>query len=201
MNPILASQTVVLAVFSAFTLLSSACSIDTRADAYRCGNDTDCSDGRTCQGGWCLAPPDAAPCPDVCTSCLADGTCVIVCSDTLACPAGVTCPAGRPCEVECMGDQSCAGGVDCTQATACDIDCGGISSCTGAMSCGSGACVVDCGGQNSCVGPVDCSQSCACDTDCSGTNACPGQIHECPASGNCENGGACRSNVGGCDMC
>jgi hypothetical protein len=33
----------------------------TRSDALVCAVDTDCEDGRACEGGFCVVAPDAAP--------------------------------------------------------------------------------------------------------------------------------------------
>ncbi len=36
-------------------LVTAACRVDTRSDKLRCSVQTDCSGGRTCQAGYCIA--------------------------------------------------------------------------------------------------------------------------------------------------
>jgi hypothetical protein len=200
----------------------AACNIDTRSEAYACTGTGDCSDGRTCENGWCVVPGgggdagsridgggnpadaagptiDAAYCPPECDSC-AGTVCTIRCQSGNSCGGQVHCPAGYSCVVECSGQGSCGGGVDCSEATECDVQCTKGSSCAGVITCGEGPCDVLCSGNFSCAGGIDCSASCACETDCSGANACD-LAPTCPAA-ECANGnGDCTTDGVTCDTC
>lgn len=191
----------------ACALLLAACQVDRRSDGYRCERTDDCTDGRTCEDGWCVGedPPDAAPfdaeapCPAACTACIA-GRCEIDCTQAGTCSDEVVCPAGLPCDVTCSGFGSCGGGVDCTAASSCTITCSANGSCDGPLACGDGACTVDCSADNTCGQGIDCDASCACDVGCAGTDSCATPA-SCPGPGQCDTGRGCTSGPGPCSAC
>jgi hypothetical protein len=194
-------------------LATAACAFEARSPAYVCADTDECSDGRVCEGGWCVrptgldgavAPHDGADangggCDPACTMCRGT-TCVIQCDAPGSCAAQIVCPAGQPCEVVCDGASSCAGGVDCTAATSCNLTCSGDGSC-GALACGTGPCDVECSGASSCDSGIVCTESCACRTDCSGLGACS-TAPTCPGPGTCTAGnGNCRIGPAPCNNC
>lgn len=196
-------------------LWGSACGITARSDDFRCAGTQDCSDGRSCVDGWCVAGQgdggagdganagadgaldDAAACPDVCDSCLR-ATCMISCEDGGSCQELVVCPPGMECLVRC-GQTSCAAGVDCSAADACDIRCDETGACSGPITCGPGRCDVACSGPGTCSGGIDCSDSCRCDTDCDGIGSCAIEP-SCPFA-SCVNGIECTDVGQACHAC
>jgi hypothetical protein len=199
-----------IAVLCAIALIGAGCQIDSRSDTFRCELPTDCTDGRTCVGGWCVGEdaidasvvdtiPDANLCPSECTECLGS-TCVIRCEGADSCGIGLVCPAGVPCLVVCSGDGSCGGGIDCSDATACEIDCTGPTSCGGAITCGTGPCDVGCTAADTCADGVACQDSCACDVLCGGAGSCATPA-QCAFTATCDTGAGCRSAPGACHSC
>ncbi|HUH01643.1 MAG TPA: hypothetical protein VML75_06585 [Kofleriaceae bacterium] len=206
----------------ASAVLLGGCSIEHKSGQFACTTEADCSAGRTCTGGFCVAvesdidannPADADPadpdgsmnadastdCPPTCTSCVTT-TCVINCGTANACPDAVVCPAGWSCKVECEGLGACAMAVDCSQATNCLIECTNTDTCQGPISCGPGRCRVECGGDNSCAAGIACQDSCQCDTFCDGLGACA-TAPTCPPPGQCTSGINCISGPGPCFTC
>ncbi|MCA9680101.1 MAG: hypothetical protein H6708_18565 [Kofleriaceae bacterium] len=204
-----------LVLAAALALAAVACTVTPRSDDFRCAGPADCTDGRQCVSGWCVATsaidggidsavggdamPDALDCPAACTRCV-DGTCEIECSGDGACATGVACPDGVPCHVVCSGSSSCAGAVDCAAATSCDIDCNGVDACGGDVTCGPGTCDIDCPAAGACAGALDCSDACECDTHCGGAGAC-GSTVSCPGPSSCRSGGQCTSAPNQCQRC
>jgi len=193
----------------ALAVVLAGCQVDRRSGGFRCERTDDCTDGRTCEDGWCVGddvpvdgPPgevDAAGCPAVCSSC-EGGTCTIDCGQAGVCSDVVVCPADMPCVVTCDGFDSCGGGVDCSAATRCTIACAATGTCEGPITCGAGACDVSCTGTSACGGGIDCDGACACDVDCGGTGACDLPA-SCPGPGACDTGDGCTSVGGPCDQC
>jgi len=197
----------------------SSCSINHRSGQYECNTSNDCDDGRTCNGGLCVAigvdaPPgdgglkkdaaiDAADaCPSQCTSCSAAGkVCTIDCAAGAVCTnAAVTCPAGWSCAVRCNTTNSCRSGVSCTGTLSCDVQCSGANSCR-AVTCGPGRCNVSCTGSNSCRGSimppgpgVTCGPSCGCDVTCNPANGACANTVVCNKL-QCDTGLGCSSTV------
>ena len=203
----------VLAVVAA-----SSCSINHRSGQYECNVTADCDDGRTCNGGLCVAigvdaPPgdggskkdagiDAGDvCPSQCTSCSTTSkTCTIDCAAGATCiNAIVTCPAGWNCAVRCNTQNSCRSGVMCQGTLSCDVQCSGNSACR-AVNCGAGPCKVSCTGTNSCRG-VNCGTSCACDVTCNPTNGSCADTVMCNKL-QCDTGLGCSSTqFPSCNSC
>lgn len=139
-------------------------------------------------------PPDPT-CPDECSHCESDGTCVIDCGDG-ECSHDVVCPGGRPCEVNCIGDQACETGiVDCTEATSCAITCIGQDACDSGVACAGETCTVLCDGGAACEDELVTCEADQCEITCSGSSAC--------AAGVCCSGETCSScsaaHGGNCD--
>ncbi len=199
----------VAAVLAAVT---TSCSINHRSDQYACTLNTDCTDGRVCDNGFCIvagsidAPkPTDAPkpggdtnnCPSQCTTCnLRQKTCTINCQ-TSNCTNTVTCPAGFKCDIQCNADNSCRNGINCQLAASCNIDCSGKQSCQN-VQCGPGPCDVGCIGAASCRG-VECNNSCACDVVCTGNQSC-GEGIQCTSLA-CRSGLGCTSVPAFCHSC
>jgi hypothetical protein len=192
---------------------AAACQIERRSDAYRCAVPSDCDDGRTCLGGWCVSgtdpvdgglpdgSADGGACPAPCTSCSGD-VCTVTCAELLSCGGPIVCPAGMSCQVECLGDRSCQGGVDCSAASACTVTCGASRACGGPIVCGDGPCSVGCVSDRTCSGGVDCTGSCRCDVACTGPMSCEGDgLFLCPTGGACDLGTGCTSTPAGCNTC
>ena len=185
-----------LAALGALAILS--CSVHRLSDSFRCDNNGDCADGRTCERGFCVE----RECPRECSSCNGSRTCVINCSANRPC-GDVQCPPGFECSVRCNNAGAC-GDIDCAQADGCEVDCSGPVSC-GAIRCGEQACTIECSGTASCPA-IDCVDACACDVDCNNPTACP--VVSCPAAGGTvctdqeEPGAPCDSSVSvACDTC
>lgn len=197
---------------------ASSCSIKHQSEQYECDTNADCADlgeNRVCSDGLCVVPgggmkdaavdgarpdtpPDAAMCPEQCTSCNPEKKeCVVDCQQKPAlCMNQMTCPTGWSCDYKCNTSSSCRNGINCLTATGCTVACTGAFSCRN-VACGPGPCEVTCEGNNSCSG-ISCGQSCACDVKC-GTNAnCFNVICTKPQ---CDIGLGCSSQPFGCDVC
>lgn len=189
--------------------LGASCLVDNKTGDFECASQADCSDGRRCEGGYCILDddlppdgpdePDGMPCPAPCTTCsFTEMTCDIDCDSSQDCD-DVVCPAGFACDVDCTVPNACDN-VDCSQATSCDIRCTGSSACAD-VTCGPGTCTVVCSGNSACD-VVDCAASCACDVDCDGGLDC--DLASCPTTGaDCTDGTAagCDSKNLGCSTC
>jgi hypothetical protein len=186
-----------LAALAALAILS--CSVRRLSESYRCDNNGDCSDGRTCERGFCVE----RDCPSECSSCNnGGGTCVINCNANRPC-GDIQCPPGIECIIRCNNAGAC-GDVDCTLAEGCEIDCSGPAAC-GPIHCGKQDCDIECSGIAACPA-IDCVDACACDVDCNNPAACP--VVSCPEAGGTlctdqqEPGAACDSSVSVvCDTC
>jgi len=191
-------------------LVLAGCSINHRSGDFACEKQADCSSGRTCVEGFCVAPDidagvklDAGQsvCPLGCTSCSVDAkTCTIDCAlNGGACNLPVTCPAGYSCNIACSTANSCRSGINCSGAKSCTITCAGRQSCEN-FSCGPGACNIDCGGRDSCRN-ISCGASCACDLTCHlGTSLCTGITCK-SATCTLSNRLGCTSQGVGCNSC
>lgn len=181
------------ASLAGLALVLAACSVSHRSQDYACVKTSDCSQGRTCVGGFCVIPggggpidapgggssdaskprPDApgTSCPPGCSSCdTTQHTCTIDCTQTNCANTDVTCPQGYDCTIKCNADGACRGTVQCNGNSACNITCSSSGSCRD-VQCADGKCQVACTGQGSCRN-VSCNSSCACDVTCSGSNSC-----------------------------
>jgi len=198
---------VVAAVVAA--LVASSCSIHHRSDDYTCTTNTDCTDGRICDNGFCVVSgsidaakgdagrADANNCPAPCTTCnVQQKTCTVNCQSA-NCNDMVTCPAGYRCDIMCNTENACRNGVTCTQATACNVECTGKQSCEDII-CGAGPCDVACIGPASCRN-VLCGSSCACDVVCTGAQSCADGI--LCSSLACDSGSGCTSAPALCHSC
>lgn len=189
---------------AAIVVAAGSCLVDRKTTELRCGKQSDCTDGRLCNGGFCVSPdvdpdgplpPDVTPCPSPCDTCdLVQETCTINCNTANEC-GNVTCPAGFVCTINC--DANACENIDCTGARGCDIDCDGNSAC-GAIECGTGRCDVTCAanGGNVACGAVNCAQSCDCDVDCDGGTDCASATCPPPAAGT---GDCTDGTAAGCD--
>lgn len=183
---------------------TSSCSINHRSGDYACTKQSDCSGGRTCTGGFCVAPGGAvdapvasdAPrvdammnvCPAQCTSCnFGSQTCTIDCAVN-NCNGPLVCPTGWNCNIGCTTTNSCRGGIDCQNAASCSIACTGAGSCRN-LDCGNNRCDVTCTGSASCRA-IDCSTSCGCDVKCNPGAACDAVVCSSPQ---CDTGLGCSS--------
>ena len=193
----------------ALGLALAGCSINHRSDEFACAKQSDCSSGRSCVEGFCVASAvDAAVhldapqglCPVQCTSCNADAkTCTIDCAlNAGACNLPVTCPTGWSCNIACSISNSCRNGINCGGAKSCTITCSGQQSCEN-FRCGPGPCNIDCTGRNSCSN-INCSGACACDLTCHlGVSSCSGitcKLLQCTLSNR-----GCTSLATGCNTC
>ena len=202
-----------LAIVGFAVITAGSCSISHRSDDFACTKQSDCSSGRTCTDGFCVASQidsgvkvdaqptgDAASCPAQCTSCNSTTkTCTIDCALNGGCNQQVTCPAGWNCNVLCSPGNSCRNGVNCANSQSCTITCSGTQSCRN-LTCGAGPCKIDCSGTLSCR-TVNCGPSCACDVACR-TSPCTGftckltsALCTLPASS------GCTSLAAGCNTC
>lgn len=171
--------------------LVTACTINERSADYTCTVQADCTGGRTCSSGLCVAGGMGSNgCPTACTSCdAAAKTCAIEGGNT------VTCPTGWSCFVTCSRTNSCDK-VDCDGATSCTVTCSGVDSCK-ELRCRTGRCNVACSGQGSCD-TVDCQDACACDVSCA-QGACNAKP-VCPMNV-CSTPTGCSSILPACNGC
>ena len=143
----------VLAIVLGSSIIA-ACLVDRPSTSFECSTQADCTDGRSCTGGYCVV----SECPSDCTSCD---------------------EAAMTCQVQCTGADDCNGTIDCPSGWTCTINCVGDGACND-IQCASGLkCVITCTGDNACE-DVDCSDACACDLACIGA-ACGSM--SCPAVG------------------
>ena len=166
-----------LALVALFTLAIAACLVHRPSEDFTCSSDTDCTDGRHCDGTYCIEPN----CPDDCDFCDAQQNCVMNCSTDDNC-GSVNCPDGFTCMINCIGDGACD-----------DVRCSGGSKCT--INClGSGACR-----------DVTCRDACQCDLTCA-SGACDAiSCPNGPLASKCTTDGAvgspCDSSAAGCTKC
>jgi hypothetical protein len=199
-----------LVVLGFAIITASSCSISHRSDDFACTKQSDCSTGRTCTDGYCVAPQldsgvntdGPTNCPAQCTSCNTNAkTCTIDCAlNGTACNQQVTCPVGWSCNIDCSTPNSCRNGVTCANSQACTITCSGAQSCR-TLTCGAGRCNVDCIGNGSCRN-VTCGQACACDITCQANSLCANLT--CKAPPNCTAQVpllGCTSLTIGCNTC
>jgi len=179
----------------ALVVAIGGCSVNHRSGDFACEKQADCSTGRTCIDGYCVAMQadaavpgdgnkvDAAPvidaslCPSPCTSCSNDSkTCNIDCMALGgACNAPVRCPEGWNCNLQCSTPGSCSNGVTCPGGgMSCNVTCSGRGSCNQFM-CNSGPCDIQCTGTNTCTA-ISCGNACACDIDCVSGTSCASKI-------------------------
>lgn len=148
----------VLCLCSAIVL--SACGGDTGG----CTIDIDCSSGKVCKGGACVAPGQCAP-----------G--VLSCSDSSQCGAQNICSSGC-----CTPVSGCATSTDCTDASLphCNATSHVCEKCASSTQCPS---------SKVCSSAGRCEAGCAADTDCkvAGKTRCTtgGFCGECKASADC----------------
>lgn len=142
-----------------------ACTVHRRTDSLECRTTADCSNGRTCQDGYCVGGGSgSATCPSECSSCnfnTSPASCTIEGSGG----AAITCPSGMSCTVICSTAGAC-----------------------GNITCSSENCVVQCVGASAC-GNITCDNACGCQVTCSNRSDC-GTIL-CPQA---NNGNACAPN-------
>ena len=144
-----------------------------------------------------LADASASSCPEACTRCRGDGTCVIDCGSG-ECDADVVCPPDRACEVNCVGAQACESGhVDCSAATSCNITCMGEDACDNGVECAGASCTVLCDGIAACEDVLVTCDATACDVTCTGQDACAAGV--CCDGASC--GADCTSSGGGNCVC
>jgi hypothetical protein len=200
----------------------AGCSVNHRSGDFACEKQADCSTGRTCIDGYCVAlqadasvpidssvKTDAAPpidanngCPQPCTSCNSDSkTCNIDCmSNGGACNGPLRCPEGWNCNVLCSLAGSCSNGLVCPPGQFCKVTCSGRQSCN-QFTCNTGRCDIECLGANSCTS-LSCGAACACDINCVNTTSCGSKI-ACK-SDLCTDGRGCTSTsipATTCNMC
>ena len=160
------------AILVGLAIAAAGCLVSRRSPDLECSATTDCTGGRTCNGGYCVLDG----CPAGCTSCdTAAKTCAITCTAAGAC-SNVTCPTGYSCDIA-----------------------GATGAACGAITCSTGRCTITCAGANAC-GAIDCASACACDVTCVGSGcgaeSCPARGGACTSGGNCDS--AARPP---CDSC
>lgn len=187
--------------------LLAGCSFDNRSNAFACETQSECTDGRVCEMGWCVVPgaglhdanlalpdanlalPDATPdamppdaTPPECLACTG-GTCTEDCAIVGDC--SYDCAVDScDCSFSCTADATKCNG-ECKANTTCSVDCGGAKQCH--PKCKSGAiCDFDCTGVSDCKrakceGTAECLLNC---TDTTGMNCkwdvCDGVETSCP---------------------
>lgn len=194
-------------VLAGFAAVTGSCSISHRSGDFACEKQSECSSGRTCIEGFCVASQvdaggNPGTCPAQCTSCNATTkACTIDCALNNSCAQQVTCPTGWNCNITCAGTSSCRNGITCTGGKSCTIMCSGTQSCQGTTTCGAGPCNVDCSGTGSCRN-VNCGPSCACDVACR-TGSCATLTCKAPACSTQAPFRGCTSlnNINMCNNC
>lgn len=195
-------------VLAGFAAVTGSCSISHRSGDFACEKQADCSSGRTCIDGFCVASQvdaggntDGGTCPAQCTSCnTTTKACAIDCSSNGSCAQRVTCPTGWSCNIMCAGTNSCRNGITCTSSKSCTITCSGAQSCQGVTTCGSGPCNVDCSGTSSCNN-INCGLSCACDVACRTGSLCTTLTCKAPACSTTLPFRGCTSLNANCNTC
>ncbi|HSR95925.1 MAG TPA: hypothetical protein VLM79_02590 [Kofleriaceae bacterium] len=190
----------------ALAVATGGCSVNHRSGDFACEKQADCSTGRTCVDGFCVAmqadaavpgdgkvdapTTDANLCPSSCTSCSNDSkTCNIDCAALGgACNRPVRCPEGWNCNLLCSTPGSCRNGVTCPGGgLSCDVTCSGRGSCS-EFTCNSGPCDIRCTGTDTCTS-ISCGNACACDINCATDSSCASKItcrsDECRAGRGC----------------
>lgn len=195
-------------------LVLASCTVDRKSTVLACTMQSQCTDGRICDQGYCVLPSgtnpqdgghdgpqqlDSSGCPGECTSCdIAASRCEI---DGFG-GANLACPAGWNCTIECLGTAVC-GTIACDQAASCDVSCIGSAAC-GAITCGAGRCQADCQGAGACAS-VDCEMSCRCDVSCPtgdcGQLMCPQRPGGTYCTSDGTAGRPCKSAAGQCHSC
>jgi hypothetical protein len=174
-------------------LAVAACSVNHRSGDFACEKQADCSTGRTCIDGYCVATQadaavpsdgkvdapmiDASLCPSPCTSCSTDSkTCNIECGALGGgCNLPVRCPEGWNCNLLCSTPSACSNGVTCPGGgMSCKVTCSGRGSCN-QFTCNTGPCDIECTGTNSCT-ELSCGGACACDINCVSGTSCSSKI-------------------------
>lgn len=187
-------------------LLCAGCSINHRSDQFACEKPSDCSSGRSCIDGFCVAAQvdsgvkdGNTTCPVQCTSCASDAkVCVIDCAaNPSACNLPVTCPTGWSCQIACSTPNACRNGINCAGGQSCTVTCSGKEACQNVL-CGPGSCKVDCTGPSSCV-DIRCGAACACDVTCSLDARCERLVCKGPRCVSPLRG--CTSSADGCNTC
>lgn len=138
------------------------------------GNAADGGGGQG-QGGEGGAPPACDPNEVVCA-----------CSESAACPEGLTCVSGQ-CLATCGFDYDCGPGLVCGNGQ-CVLACDAESPCDPGFACVGGGCLVDpanpqCADSNECDGLECvggfCSTLCASHADCAADQLCDGTSGAC----------------------
>jgi hypothetical protein len=195
------------AVVGFAVIITAGCSISHRSDDFACTTQSECSTGRTCTDGFCVAPQldsgvtdGAGNCPAQCTSCnSATKSCTIDCALNGGCKQQVTCPTGWNCNVSCSPAGSCSNGVTCANSQACTITCSGAQSCRNLI-CGTGRCNINCA-DNSLCRNVSCGLACACDITCQSTSLCSNLTCKTPSCTSQVPLRGCTSLTAGCNTC
>jgi hypothetical protein len=134
---------------------------------YTCVDDTECSNGDTCQDGTCL--PDIGP---------------VGCSDDSDCSTGHYCDiALLVCTVgdtlHCIGDSDCDNSQICFTGYCIDSECTSESDCSTGERCIGHVCIV----QDSCSDNSDCVEGTICNGGFCDFITCPST--SCPAGTSC----------------
>lgn len=202
-----------LVVLGVAVVAAGSCSLSHRSGDFTCVTQADCSSGRICSDGFCVASQldsgvktdapstgDANGCPAQCTSCnTTTKSCTIDCAlNSGACNQAITCPTGWDCNIACSIGSSCRNGINCLNSKSCTITCSGAQSCK-TLNCGPGRCNVDCSGDGSCR-DVSCGLSCACDVTCHPNSLCSNLTCKAPQCKLLPPGG-CTSLAAGCNTC
>jgi hypothetical protein len=176
----------------------ASCFVGRKSSDFECADSSECTDGRTCDRGYCVVPT----CPEECNAgCdLIAKTCQIACTLSGAC-GSFSCPTGFACTIQCSAPNAC-GRIACEAGvTSCKITCSTSNAC-GDIDCEAGVdCDVGCSTNNAC-GEIDCGAACKCNVKCL-AGACDGMT--CPSAGSaaCANAstGECSSAMAGCATC
>ena len=155
-----------------------------------CGGDGGSTVPRM-DAGPCVAdpaPPGAAACPAVCSSCLPGNVCRIDCASGACSDRTIVCPAEYACDVACTGLDACdTARVECPDAYACTVSCSSLDACGDlSLRCAGASCTLTCSGSgasDSCVGASVTCGSGPCTTVCEGDGDVPGM--DCTASCGC----------------
>ena len=142
-----------------------ACFVHRPSEDFECASQSDCTNPRVCQNGFCVAQN----CPSDCTSCN---------------------EAARTCQVDCTSANQC-GSIDCPSGWSCTINCTGGNACQDIVCRTDSKCRVTCNGTDACE-TLYCGNACACDQSCTPADAC--NAPTCPSFGNGTNQVDCTSD-------
>jgi hypothetical protein len=177
----------------------ASCFVSRKSSEFECETTAECTGGRVCDRGYCIAGPE---CPSDCNAgCdLVAKTCDIVCDQPGRC-GSVDCPDGYACKITCTANNAC-GNISCdTGARSCEVICSAANACRD-IDCGTGVgCDVTCGAVDACR-DIDCGDSCGCEVSCP-AGFC--DTMTCPTAGSTScvrvGTGECTTTVTGCSSC